>query len=115
MGKPWMPRVAGILDIAAGALSLFVIMVAAGFIVAVLVSKGASPLKDMPDFMTYVAIASPFLCLNILAIVGGTFALRRKKWGLALTGSIAALFAPWFWFLGVAAIVFTVISKKEFE
>ena len=115
LGKPWMPRVAGILGIAAGALSLFVIMVAAGFIVAVLVSKGASPLKDMPDFMTYVAIASPFICLSMLAIVGGIYALRKKKWGLALAGSIAALLIPWFWFLGITAIILTALSKKEFE
>jgi len=115
MGKPWMPRVAGILDIAAGALFLFMLIVAAAFIMALLVSKGASPLKNMPDFMTYVAIASPFLCVSALAIVGGIYALQRRKWGLALAGSIAALFTPWFWFLGVAATVFTALSKNEFE
>jgi hypothetical protein len=90
-------------------------MVAAGFIVALIVWQGASLLENMPDFMTYVAIASPFLCLSALAIVGGIYALRRKKWGLALTGSIAALIVPWFWFLGIAAIVFTALSKSEFE
>ena len=110
-----MPRVAGILDIAAGVLSLCVTMVAAGFIVALIVWQGASLLENMADFMTYVAIASPFLCLSALAIVGGIYALRRKKWGLALTGSIAALIVPWFWFLGIAAIVFTALSKSEFE
>ena len=96
-------------------MSLCVTMVAAGFIVALIVWQGASLLENMPDFMTYVAIASPFLCLSALAIVGGIYALRRKKWGLALTGSIAALIVPWFWFLGIAAIVFTALSKSEFE
>jgi hypothetical protein len=115
MGKPWMPRVAGILDITAGALSLFAIMAAASFIVAVTVWQWASPLKSVPDFMTYVAIASPFLCLSVLAIVGGIYALRRKKWGLALAGSIAALVTPWFWFLGIAAIIFTTLSKDDFD
>jgi hypothetical protein len=115
MGKAWMPKVAGILDVVAGALSLFIITVAAGFIIAITVSQGASLVKNVPDFMTYVAIASPFLCLSILAIVGGIYALRGKKWGLALAGSIAAIFAPWFWFLGIAATVFTALSKSEFE
>ena len=50
----------------------------------------------------------------ILAIVGGIYALQRKIWGLALAGSIAAFFTP-SWVLGVAAIVFTALSKNEFE
>jgi hypothetical protein len=115
MGKAWMPRVAGILDIVAGALSLFLITVAAGFVIAITVSQGAGPVKNVPDFTTYVAIASPFLCLSILAIVGGIYALRGKKWGLALAGSIAAIFEPWLWFLGIAATVFIALSKSEFE
>jgi len=46
--------------------------------------------------------------------VGGIYALQRKIWGLALAGSIAAFFSP-SWVLGVAAIVFTALSKNEFE
>jgi len=53
------------------------------------------------------------LAASILAIVGGIRALRKKTWGLALAGSIGALFgsSP----LGVAAIIFTALSKSEFE
>jgi uncharacterized membrane protein HdeD (DUF308 family) len=53
------------------------------------------------------------LAAGILAIVGGIYALKRKKWKLALAGSIAAFFgsSP----LGVAAIIFTALSKNEFE
>jgi hypothetical protein len=61
------------------------------------------------------ALAIPLAILAILAIVGGVYALRRKVWGLALAGSIASLFAPYFLLLAIAAIVFTALSKKEFE
>jgi len=46
--------------------------------------------------------------------VGGVYALQRKKWGLALVGSIAAFFPPK-WILGIAAIVLTVLAREEFE
>ena len=51
--------------------------------------------------------------IGILAIVGGIYALRRKIWGLALAGSIAAFFPSWI--LGLTAIVLTALSKNEFE
>jgi len=47
------------------------------------------------------------------AIIGGIHALQRKKWWLALVGSVATFFP--FSVLGMAAIVLTAMSKKEFE
>ena len=52
---------------------------------------------------------------GILAIAGGIYALRRKRWGLALAGSICALPSLYTWFLGIIAIILTVRSKREFE
>jgi len=49
----------------------------------------------------------------LLAIVGGVYALKRARRGWALTGSIVALFPSWP--LGIAAIVFTILAKNEFE
>jgi len=55
----------------------------------------------------------------MLALVGGIFALQRRRWGWALAGSIAAVFAsiPILRFLpvGIVAIIFTAIAKDEFE
>jgi hypothetical protein len=70
---------------------------------------------DMPPYLVpiFTALALPFAIVGILAIVGGIYALRRKIWGLALAGSIAAFFPSWL--LGIAAIVLTALSKKEFE
>lgn len=52
--------------------------------------------------------------LGVLAVVGGIHALQRKKWGWALTGSIAALL-PICVLVGIAAIILTAQSKNEFE
>ena len=57
--------------------------------------------------------AIPVMILSILAIVGGICALKRKAWRIALTGSICAALVTWF--LGIPAIILTVILKKEFD
>jgi hypothetical protein len=61
----------------------------------------------------HLAIAITLGVLGVLAIVGGVYALKRKIWGLALAGSIAAIFGSFP--LGIAGLVLTVLSKKEFE
>ena len=116
MEKTWMPTVAGILDIVAGTLSFFGIT----FALAGILTLGAMGGSDMPAEIpanlilgVIVVLAIFAIIADILAIVGGTFALRRKNWGLALAGCIAAFFASWP--LGIAAIVFTILAKKEFE
>jgi hypothetical protein len=109
--KTWMPTTAGILDIICGSWELLV-----AFILT-FVGGVTRLVPDVPPFLAplFAALAVPFVILGILAIVGGIYALRRKIWGLALAGSIAAFFSPWFWILGIAAIVFTALSKNEFE
>jgi hypothetical protein len=118
MEKTWMPTVAGILDIIAGSFGL-----AGGIILFLLGTIGSGVLKffitGMPPFSPaallaiFSALAAPLTVVAILAIVGGIYALQRKVWGLALAGSIAAFFPSWL--LGIAAIVFTALSKNEFE
>ncbi len=109
--KTWMPLTAGILDIICGAWGIFfsIILILLGRVILALVQV---PPAVAPIFM---AMAIPFGVLSILAIVGGVFALRRKVWGLALAGSIASLFSPYFFILAIASIVMTAFSKNEFE
>jgi hypothetical protein len=107
--KTWMPMVAGILDIVAGSL---------GAILAIALIFVGALMRFVPDippylFPIFTALSIPFAIVGILAIIGGIYALRRKIWGLALAGSIAAFFPSWL--LGLAAIVLTALSKKEFE
>ena len=115
MQRTWMPTVAGILDIICGACGLI-----GGFVLIVLGTVGSGVLRytgaEAPPFLPvafFSAIAIPLLIIAILAIAGGIYALQRKRWGLALAGSIAAFFPSWL--LGIAAIVFTVLSKNKFE
>ncbi|MBN1176101.1 MAG: hypothetical protein JXA51_00325 [Dehalococcoidales bacterium] len=54
-----------------------------------------------------------FTLVGVLGIIGGAFAVRRKNWGLALAGSIAAALV--FFPCGIPAIIFTVMGKPEFE
>jgi uncharacterized membrane protein len=61
------------------------------------------------------------IAIGLLAVLGGTFAIRRRRWRLALTGAICAVFPPHPWgietltpLLGVLAIVFIVVSRSEF-
>lgn len=115
MEKTWMPMVIGVLDIVAGVLGLI-----AGLVLVVLGTIGSGALAfveaEIPSFLPavlFAAIAIPLFVIGALAIAGGIYALQRKKWGWALTGSIAALFPSRL--LGIAAIILTVLSKNEFE
>jgi len=116
MEKTWMPTIAGILDIAAGIVSFIGLIFVLVGVSVLAYTEGIGPSMGIPETLI-LAIAVVFAILaviaDVLAIVGGIFALRRKKWGLALAGSIAAFLASLL--LGAAAIVFTVLAKKEFE
>jgi hypothetical protein len=104
--------VAGILDIVIGAFALLSVL---GLIIAILVIGSDIVAGAVPGFVTAIlwSIAIPFLVIGILALIGGFFALQRKRWGLALAGSIAAT-VFWF-FVGIPAIVFTAQSRNEFS
>lgn len=117
--KTWKPKAAGIIDINVGCLSLiaaigiFIFGVASSLILGLF----GGMLAGATNYSYFVgpasAIALPLFALGVLAIIGGIFALTRKMWTFALIGSIAALFcaAPF----GIAAIIFTALSKSEFE
>ena len=77
--------------------------------------------------------------IGVLAIVGSVFAFKRKRWWLALTGSVLALipialftyfewstfdpeyFFAWHAFLkfavvpAIVAVILTVLSRKQFK
>jgi hypothetical protein len=107
--ETWMPMTAGILDIIAGGFGLIAALV------FIFIGGIMRFMPDVPTFLfpIFTALSIPFAIIGILAIVGGVYALRRKIWGLALAGSIAAFFPSWI--LGLTAIVLTALSKNEFE
>ncbi len=58
-----------------------------------------------------VILGVVILVLGIIAIAGGVSALRRRMFGLALAGAICSLPLR---LLGILAIIFISVSKKEF-
>ena len=107
MERTWKPTTAGILSIIGG-----IVGVASGIAMAVLgtVLMGLGLPSMIPLNVELISI--PLTILGIVAIIGGMRALKRKTWGVALAGSICALF-PVFP-LGLLAIIFVAMGKKEF-
>ena len=120
-----MPVAAGILDFVGGAFQLLAIV---GMLIYGILLGGLGP--------ALLIATALFAFTGILAVVGGAYALRRKKWGLAFAGSFTAFFPCLLWpflfsmllvaissellfippvLLGIATIVLTAVSKKEFE
>jgi hypothetical protein len=104
MERTWKGTTAGILTIIGG-----VIGIAAGAIIA---TVGTAFLLGIPGLEMMAGIGGGMIAIGVIALIGGIFALRRKAWGFALAGAILALFPiiP----LGVLAIIFVSLAKKEF-
>jgi hypothetical protein len=135
MKKTWKPIAAGVLDIIG---SIFSGFIAAGLLdIASCSGEGSHPPSLFAE-----AVAIVLLAIAYLALVGGFCAIQRRKWRLALAGSVAAfLYLPVgfvFVFLellgrffthnliwvalfclgmgsAVTPIVLTALSKNEFE
>jgi hypothetical protein len=109
MKRTWMPVAGGILDIVTGSLILIVLFL---FVIgSLIISLAESGIFDFNMSLVFMVI--PAVIITALAIVGGVFAIQRRKWGWALAGSIAAALVPIA--LGIVAIILVVISKKEFK
>lgn len=116
MNKTWMPTAAGVLCIISAAVRLILVLV---LIIAMVVTgeflifTGLGFWFPLNVMAVLWIITVPLAVTGVLALVGGIFALQRKRWGLALAGSIAA-FLP-FGILGVIATIFTSLSRGDFE
>jgi len=115
-----MSLVAGIFDLLIGIPALFT------GIVAITLPQWITEAPDLaqelngipPEFFTGMGMVMSLLA--VVAIVGGIFALRKRRWGLALAGSICAIFAgvPLYLAglgLGIPAVVFTALGKEHFK
>ncbi|MFC1955894.1 hypothetical protein ACFLWZ_05140 [Chloroflexota bacterium] len=58
-------------------------------------------------------VAIPVIILSIIAIIAGIFSIKRRKWRIVLIGSICGALLTWF--LGLPAIILTVLSKNRFR
>jgi len=105
MERTWKPTTAGILCILAGAMQL---------IWGITIAVFGGTIAALIGIPWTGAFGIPSIVLGIVAILGGIYALRRRIWGLALAGSICALFIPSIVF-GTLAIIFVSLGKVEFE
>ena len=115
MEKTKKPTVAGIFNIITGALGIIgAIAMFIGFSV-VSGGWGIPGLEAIPAFVPGIILGTAIssLPIAVLALVGGIFAVQRKRWGWALAGSIAAIFS--LIILGIPAVILVAISKNEFE
>jgi hypothetical protein len=119
--KTWKPTVAGILNIISGVFSLLGLC---GSIIAIIAISSGVPVfwRFAPEVLPFgvrlaeiiLISAAIFLAIvGILPLLGGIYAVQRKKWGLALAGSITAIFGSLI--LGILATIFTAVSKDEFD
>ena len=125
MNKTWMPITAGFMGIIVGGLQvLYTILTLLGVILEGRLSFLGGILPIMMALFAFFAIA------------GGINHLKRTRWPLAMTGSIAVFFCfaqfsfprltssslgEIYWIevvlllSGIAAIVLTMLSKKQFK
>jgi len=119
--KTWKPVAAGILNITAGVLSVF----GAILIIIILTSVetwmslyDTIPAADLPlaasltNTLLIGALAISIIHI-VIPIIGGVYAIQRRRWSWSLVGSITAIIA--IFPLGVASTIFVAMAKDEFE
>ncbi len=115
--------VAGVTSIISGSLGILMGLGMAFFFIflfgAVARQPQARSNPPMPDEFfnlfqaMFLAYGVGFALIGVLAIVGGIFALKRKRWGLALAGAIAGSIT--FYPSGIIAVIFVCLGQNEFQ
>lgn len=102
--KTWKPVTGGLLSIIGGYLNILT-----GVLLIVGVSSGFLSL------FAGTGIGVLLIVLGIISVTGGASAIRRRSWGMALAGSIAALAPTLSAVPGTLSIIFVTLGKPEFE
>ncbi|HEY51366.1 MAG TPA: hypothetical protein G4O20_06125 [Dehalococcoidia bacterium] len=128
MNRKWMPIVGGICEILAG-----LVMLASAFVIIMMLHVVGAPWAGLSPAI----IVAGFL--GTLPVVGGIFALRRRRWKLAFVGTLPIVplflivpetsgkFANIHWgmaqhysfalslLLSISPIALIILSKREFK
>jgi hypothetical protein len=122
----------GVLSIIAGILQIISVASSVAYVffpdwLYQMLDTTLSPLRFVPFILTYLfqfiqyasgggleSVLVPVVAgaLAIVAIVGGVSAIRRNSFGLSLAGAICVLPSG---ILGILALVFIVLGRKEFR
>ncbi len=118
-----MTKAAGVLNIISGAVHLlgaiFVLIfgwLGDGFFSILWYGMVGTPLTPITQPVAQelqAMVAIPVIGLSIVAIIAGIYTIKRRGWRLALIGSICGALLTWF--LGLPAIILTVMSKNKFQ
>jgi len=120
MERTWKPLTAGILTIISGVSGIgggiFIILygglLGLGGAMAEVLGDGFGAIIAMIAGIIWV-YGFVIIAIGIAAIVCGIFTLRRRYWGLALTGAILAIICNRL--LGILSIIFVSLAKNEFS
>ena len=118
MARTSKATVAGVLDIVAGVsgliggVPLLVLAFVGSGVLGTLAEPELRPLAAIP-LALFLPLAVLCFLSGVIAIAGGIAAFNRRRWGLAITGSIAAIFG--FFPVGILAVVFTILAEPEFR
>jgi hypothetical protein len=114
-----MPVAGGILNIVSGAIGL----IATAFLVAFSITLGAGIAHEVLSSLGVLELgipvtiiwmfAIPILFISTVSIIGGVYAVNKKNWSLALAGAACSIVTSQV--IGVIAVIFIAISKKEFK
>lgn len=110
--------IAGILDIIAGVAGLIggvplAIMGVVGYGILGTVARPELHILAPMALALFGTLAVMLFIAGVIAIVGGVAASKRRRWGRAVAGSIAAVFG--FFPVGIVAVVFTILAEPEFH
>jgi hypothetical protein len=108
--------IGGVLEIIGGGIAVAVIMqdIKLGPLMPILPIPFVSGSEIWMAYVQnrFVNVAIIVMVLGIIAIIGGISILRRKSYGLSLAGAVCALPST---VLGILAVVFVALGKREFE
>ena len=71
---------------------------------------GAPSASFVTTFIVILALV--LIVTGVVSILGGVCSIKRSAWGLSLAGSISTFLSSVF--LGIPAIVFIALSRREF-
>ena len=120
----------GILSIVSGASEATWGAITVGSTIANIEVLRLVPPSNYPGIIFSISVGVSIFALGIVAIIGGVSAMRRNIFGLSLAGAICCampssisiglslvgvVWAVGWMILGILAIIFICLSKKEFE
>ena len=116
-----IPLAAGALLIISGVLGLLTWVIVAFFSAIIGGAVSMIPAGGAEDFLAGIFILCGVIGLifSIMTLLGGIMAIQRKKWGIALSGSILGLLiiGPYFVssILALVGLILVIVSKQEFD